>query len=271
MSNVFKVSAPKNNIENWIIAGDWHSGYMCFKAFRCLMKYAKTFKEKPNLIINGDFLDAEFLMPKKECYKANMKFKDFEGHFVPKAEEEIEWGNTCLDKLEKVFNRIIFVKGNHDIRYDNFMNVVPHAYKHNFDLVARLKLKERKIDCIGYNDWLDLGEKLTVTHGIYHGATCLKKHYEAGGSKNVVFGHVHSGECKAFNYRGETRKAWSTPALCKLNPVYMKNSPNNWSNGFIEVNLRPDSNFNLHTHEIWQGKLVLQRGEVIEGAVSALN
>jgi len=102
-----------------------------------------------------------------------------------------------------------------------------------------------------------------MTHGMYHGSTCVKKHYEACGGRSVLFGHVHRLECRSFISRGETRQAWSLPAMCQLDPEYIKNSENNWSNGFGEVNVKHNGNFNFNAFQIWDDELVWPDGSII--------
>lgn len=265
MRKVNKLLLPTNgNMHHYVIAGDWHAKFLCQNTFEKLLKYSETLpKEDMALIINGDLLEADFLMQRCPEFKKNLRYKNFEEYFVPKADEEIEIVNAILDKLQKYFNHIFFLSGNHDFpRYDLISEIVPIAYKHNFDIRNRLKLKERGISFYEYNDWLDIGN-VSVTHGMFHGTTCLKKHFEACEFRNVIFSHVHSAESKAFASRGKTRKSWSLPAMCNLNPAYIKNRDINWTNGFGSLHVFPDGDFNFYTHEVHNGKICLPSGVVL--------
>lgn len=262
------MSPPSKGISSSFIAGDWHSGALNTKTFNILIEHAKSLPpDMRNLIINGDFLDASHIMARCENFKKWIKRGEgIEEYFIPLSESEFEWGNECLDRLQEVFTDIIFIEGNHDWRYRWFAEShAPLAYKHNFDYMKALKFDERNIDYVYYNEWLDWGDKLSITHGMYHGTTCLKKHYEASGSKNVIFSHVHHYDIKSFQVRGDTRNSISLPAMCDLNPEYIKGRETNWSNGYGQIHIRPDSTFNFNCFQIWDGKLALPCGRILEG------
>lgn len=265
--NIAKMLAPSKGLGHAFIAGDWHSGALNKATYNILKKHALTLPpEMRNLIINGDFLDANHLMKRGDGFTKWFKRSDgIDEYFIPLSEEEIAWGNEILDDLQTVFNEIVFLEGNHDWRYDWFSSIVSPDYKHNFNYRKLLKFDERKIDYVKYNDWLDWGEKLSITHGMYHGTTCHKKHYEASGGKSVIFSHVHYYGCKSFQVRGDTRQVYSLPAMCDLNPDYIKNNETNWSNGYGFITMRPDSRFNFNVFQVWDNKLVLPSGEIIEG------
>ena len=60
-----------------------------------------------NLIINGDFLDAEFLRVQDATTKKWINRPEgVDDYFIPKAQEEIRWGNDILDILQKYFKNI---------------------------------------------------------------------------------------------------------------------------------------------------------------------
>lgn len=248
-------------MHHYVIAGDWHARFLCQNTFEKLLKFSETLpRENRALIINGDLLEADFLMPRNPEYKHHLKRRNYEEFFAPRAEDELEIVNKILDKCQEYFDHIFYIAGNHDTpRYDNFMDLVPHAFKHNFDVRNRLRLKERGINFYDYNCWLDIGE-VSITHGMYHGTSCLKKHFEACEFRNVIFSHVHHAESKAFASRGKSKKAWSLPAMCNLNPEYMKNRDNNWTNGFGSLHVYDDGSFNFYVHEVINNNLTLPNG-----------
>ena len=264
---ISKMGLPSKGISNAFIAGDWHSGAINKPTFNILLEHARNLPpDMRNLIINGDFVDVGHLMKRDENFKKWFKRSDgIDEYFIPVSDMEFEWANECLDRLQDVFKEIIFVYGNHDWRYDWFQGIISPAYSHNFDLKSKINLDKRGIDWVGYNDWLDWGDHLSITHGMYHGTTCHKKHYEACGANNVIFSHVHSHEVRAFQVRGNTRNSISLPAMCDLNPDYIRNSENNWSNGYGQILMRPSGEFNFYCHQIWDNKLHLPEGYVIEG------
>ena len=267
MQKTTVLNTPLDGIERWLIGGDWHSFDIHEPTFNILIKMAKLDSYiNRRLIINGDFLDIVYGMTKNDGFKFwKSKAHNAEEFFLPKWEEEAEWGNKMLDKLQQVFSQIIYIGGNHDQpRLNNIVKCVGAGYDHEFDIKTKLRLEERKIPFIPYNCWLDFG-KLSITHGMAHGATACKKHYEFSGARNVIFSHVHQYECKPFHHRGETIQVTSLPAMCGLNPEYMRNTDNNWSNGFGEIFMRPDGNFNLYVHQIWNDILPLRNGQILSG------
>jgi predicted phosphodiesterase len=267
MGQTTVVPTPKEP-QMWFIAGDWHYDQLSPACFEILIKHALSVPEKHrNLIINGDFLDLALFMPKNSDFQIWCNRKDgIEMFFLPEYEKEIKWGNDTLDALQSVFKKIIFVFGNHDKpRVDFFVNNhCQEAYKPHFNLVANLNLVKRNIGWVEYNDWLDIGN-LTVTHGMSHGSTCIKKHYELSGGRNVVFSHVHTAECKTFASRGVTRAVWSLPSMANLNPHYIKNSDVSWQNGYGTFTMKPNGNFNMNIHLVIDNELCLPNGEIIKG------
>lgn len=265
MDKTTVLPAPLTGVDTYFVASDWHSYFLNPACLSILVQHAKLHKpENRRLIINGDFLDFEFLMKKKESYKKNIgRAEGIEDHFLPLYDEEIAWGNDCLDELQKVFTEIIFLSGNHDKpRVDGLLHDCPDAYKHNFNFKASLKFAERNIVFIEYNEWLDIGD-ISITHGMFHGPSALKKHYLAAGARSAIFGHVHHDNKESFMVRGKTRQVNSLPAMCDLNPDYIKNAETNWTNGYGLLNVKPSGHFNYHCFTIWDGELVLPSGKVL--------
>lgn len=255
MAITHRLELPKNKDDIYFIANDWHTEALNKKLFNIMCDMASELPVKRRkLIINGDFVDALHLMAKNPEYKKWESRSDgIEEFFLPNSEKEIEWANKTLDLIAETFSEVIYIFGNHDFRYSNFK--APPAYAHNFDLVAQLNLAKRNIKHILYPDWLDIGHLLTVTHGSFHGATAVKKHYESSGGKSVIFGHVHKFEVKPFNSRGDTVQCMSLPAMCNLNAEYIKNGIQDWSNGFAILNMRPSGKFNIQVHQMWDDEI----------------
>lgn len=267
MGKVVEVKLSKNN-QMWFVAGDWHSFNLDIPTFNILVEHAfLVAPEHRNLIINGDFIDTPYFMPKNTGFA---QWKDrvdgIEMFFLPEFEKEIKWANDTLDALQSVFKNIVFIFGNHDSqRIDNFReNYCPSAYQEHFYLHKQLNLSQRNVGWIEYGDWLDIGN-ISITHGNFHGPSALKKHFEASGGRNVLFSHVHTAECKSFTSRGHTRCSWSLPAMCDLNPHYIRNNDTAWVNGYGTLFMKPNGNFNFHTHLIIDNELCLPNGQVLKG------
>ena len=265
MSNSIRLPLPRNKREThtWFIGGDWHDIHCDLAAVDILLQRAKALpKKERRLIINGDFLDFPETREVNVKKDRNLE-RNIETIYLPEANEAFRWGNSMLDLLQNTFETIVFIEGNHDWRAQMFQdNYAPEIYKPFFDLKKQLRLSKRGIKFVKYNDWCDLG-KLAITHGMYHGTTAVKKHVEAAGT-STLFSHVHQVEMKSFTRRGDTLIAASLPAMCTLNPEYMRNRANNWTTGFGEISVKHNGNFNLVIHTIWDGELA-SLGKILKG------
>lgn len=270
MAGITRLDLPKpGKIKVFHIASDFHSEHYCKASYSLLLKHAKLLPRKERrLIIAGDFMDlAEFMERCKHFKKWITRTDCVEEYFLPSWKKEADWANERLDEMQKVFEEIVFMDGNHDWRIGNFRKQYVDkywpAYSHQFDLIRILGLNERGITHVKYNDWVDLGSRLSILHGMYHGTTCWQKHYLAAKSRNVIFGHIHNDDVRSFISRDETAKAWSLPCMSLLNPEYLKNSENNWTNGFGVLRLKPNGKFNFHVNHVWDSELVLESGKIL--------
>jgi UDP-2,3-diacylglucosamine pyrophosphatase LpxH len=265
MNKVTKLALPKKGVINsYFVASDWHDYHASEAAVNILIKTAlKIPRSKRRLLILGDFLDLAELMPRNPDYKKWIKRTDgMEEYFLPAIERAFEWGNRTLDRLQKVFNEIIFFEGNHDARLRIFREGnCPPPYKDYFYLTSGLNLVHRKIKVIYYNNWLDIGN-VSLCHGAYCGPSAIKKHVEACG-RSVIFGHVHKFETKPFIRRGDTVQGWSTPCMSTLAPEYLKNRENDWVLGFGILHVRHTGRFNFNIFTVWDDILIDMYGKKI--------
>lgn len=257
LGQVYQLERPHE--KSIIVAGDFHSRHLHLPTFKAMIKYSKALDD-PWIILNGDVLDFAFFMPKNDGYKKWIKREDgIDEFFLPEFKSECSVVAKMLDVLQRHFSRVVWISGNHDTpRVAKFLPNCPFEYRPHFDIKKELELEKRGIPLLEYGDWLDITPALTITHSNWHNATCLKKNFEACG-KNVIISHVHRHEVKAFITRGVTKYATSLPSMAYLNPEYMRNSENNWANGFGELNLYGNE-YSLYTH-LWKGKsMILPRG-----------
>jgi len=266
MDKITVLPPPYKNVDCYFVASDWHSYHLKPACLTILIQHAlRLNREHRRLIILGDFLDFSFLMKKKESYKKYINRNDgIDCHFLPLYKEEIEVGNLILDLVCSIFHEVIFAHGNHDEpRVAGLVQDCPQGYKHNFDMERDLKFRERGINVvIKYNNWLDIGN-MSFTHGMFHGNSAHKKHYLASRARSVMFGHIHHDNEESFMVRGYTAKAFSLPAMCDLNPEYIRNSETNWTNGYRTFFVKPNGNFNVYSHTIWNDELILDGGDLI--------
>lgn len=267
MGIIHELKLPKQN-QMWFIQSDWHASNLHIPTYNISINHALSVPEEHrNLIIDGDFLDTPYFMPKDDGFQQWVKRQDgVDNFFLPMWEEEVKWANEKLDELQSIYKNIIFINGNHDNpRVDLFREkYCPAGYKDHFNLGMKLNLEKRGIGEIKYGDWLDFGSQLAITHGSAHGTSAHKKHFEMSGGRSVIFGHIHHYECRTFAVRGHSRSVWSLPCMAGLNPQYIKNLDNNWQNGYGTLLMKPSGDFNFYGHIVKDGELLLPDGQVIK-------
>lgn len=270
MEKYHQLGLPESGSKTYFLASDWHSHFSHRASINILYQAAdhnfKITGVKPTLIIGGDFLDVDYFFAGSELFQTWIARKDgIDEFFLPKYQEEIEWGMNELMLAKQHFGEIIFMLGNHEERIDRVKHSITPSLHHLFDLKRDLKLDEMGIKMIPYNHWLDIGPHMTITHGMYHNSTCHKKHYDVSESKSVFFGHIHSHGVVSFTSRGKIKQSVSLPCMCHLNPVYLRNAESNWTNGFIQVNMKPNGLFNYYTYQIFDDECVMPHGEIFSG------
>jgi hypothetical protein len=257
--NVIEHDKKKNS--HFLVCSDIHEQFIDEPAFSIMLKYARIYNIT-NLIILGDLLDLDWLMPKNPAFKKWISRSDcMEEFFLPKLEASMDWAIKFFERCAPVFKKIYFAKGNHDARIDEFREVFCQAeYKHHFNFSKIDKYCE---DIFENNDWIDLGA-LSMTHGQFHGPTHFKKHYEASEARNVLIGHVHKDEKICFLSRGKTKQVQSLPCMSTLSPHYLKGRENNWTLGFGYIIIKPSGHYNYYTLNVWDNELALPDGRILK-------
>ncbi len=263
-----KLNLP-GQAQNWFWFSDLHEKSLNKPTYNILIAHALSLPEKDrNLILGGDFFDLAHMMPKGALFQSWAKRSDgADLYFLPLFEAETKWGNEILDELQTVFRNIIFMHGNHDGPRANVYREIycPAGYKDHFHVGKALNLEKRNIGEVQYNDWLDFGPDLTMTHGMAHGASASKRHYMLGRGKSVIHGHLHHFDITAFPVRGNTQYVYSMGCGADLNPNYIKNTDNNWANGYGNFIMMPDGTHYVYQNEVKNGILVLQDTRIIKG------
>lgn len=255
----------KGKVDTYFLGFDWHTDALHIPTYNIFRKHAARVPKKGRkAIIGGDFVDCLHLMLKDGEMKKAAKS-------VPKIEElialsdlEFEWANKILDEMQKDFEEVTYLFGNHGHRYFKWLKYCPPEYAHHFDIVERLDLKKRKVKYVMYPDYLDIGD-LSVTHGYKHGQNHNDEMMKINNC-SILYGHVHHYNCKSYSHRGESKRATSSPTMSDTSPDYqLKRGENNWSNGYMVLNMRSDGLFNLYCFEVWKDKLVLPDGTILDG------
>lgn len=155
----------------------------------------------------------------------------------------------------------IWIIGNHD-QWEQDMDEKRPELKGCLDRPSAYDLTGRGWTVIENGKAYKISKHLTAIHGDqlrgqmgYMSARLARKAVEIYGM-SVVFGHTHTCQSESQVNPVEVKKkrmGWNVPALCDLNPEYMRNRPSAWVNGFAIVELRDDATFNLYPIVITNG------------------
>jgi len=237
-----------------VFAPDLHFPLVDWPTWKALLDFIGRNKVN-GFIFGGDQFDnAEISHHNhgKHLFKPTGAFKRNEQRF----EAEI------LTPLEKHLKRADkhWIVGNHD-RWELDLDETQPELQGCFDRTQNLKLKSRGWKIVPNCKSMSVG-KLIVCHG-----DSLSSGFGAGTfptrkaidvyMKSVLFGHVHYAQ--SFSKvspveHSQKYMAWSSPALCKTNPAYMKNRPSSWVNGFTAIELLQGGNFNCYPIVVTKGR-----------------
>lgn len=249
------VSLPVVN-NNILLLSDLHIPYHDIKALNCAIKYGLDNKVN-TIFINGDLLD---------CHQLSRFEKDFSKRSTV---EELEAAKDFLTKLRKLFPKaqIYLHLGNHDIRYERFMNTYRIMMKDLFgddetSLETRLNLINLRIHLIGDKQITHCaGDNLLFHHGHYifrsaqSPVSPAKTIYDKMGV-SMACGHTHKiSEFTKIDGKGKISTCWSTGSLCELLPDYSPMA-NNYTHGFAHIIINKDNTFKFRNFRISNGKIL---------------
>lgn len=140
--------------------------------------------------------------------------------------------------------------GNHEYWLDMFLDqnpsveglIEPHKY---------LNLESRGWNIVDYGKYYKMGH-LHVLHGdgirgrssLYPSRAMLNMY-----NKCTLSGHYHTSQ--SFVSTGmitySPHISIIAPAMCALNPEYLRSGPTNWCRGFVYGYILPNGNFNVYT------------------------
>jgi hypothetical protein len=251
LKDLFKRAGDPESLK-MLCMPDTHLKYADRAALNCFYDYLQFYK--PDIfMIMGDFLDAAGLShwdsdsfePKRivpECLLARKEL----AHIQSLAPNTSTW---------------IYLEGNHEDWINQFL--VYGANPQLFDGLEQLGLeinlrKLLNLDEMGFqlfkvNQIIRIG-LAGFSHGLYTGDTHAKKHL--GKVKSTIFyGHCHDGQSYEDTSIEGMVEAQSFRCLCDLNPKYLKNRLNNWSNGFGQLEFFRDGSYSKVLHSINQGRM----------------
>lgn len=203
------------------------------------------------VILAGDFMDF-FACSRWEKDPRKRNFK-----------QEIETAREMLAELRRLFpkKQIIWKLGNHEERWEKFLALkAPELLGiDDFELENICRCKEHNIRMMTHRAPIVIGDKLHIIHGHEFGKTMTNpvnpsRGLFLKGISNSMCGHYHqtsSHTAKAITQK--TISCWSSGCLCDMHPDYAP--MNNWNHGFIEVDLRGDTDFVVHNYKIIKGEV----------------
>lgn len=262
MSTIYDITPGRRR--NFLILSDLHSDKCHIGALDlCLKVFDLTPPTKRSIVLLGDILGNDWAHKKNESFQEKLKRGDWDS-LISDWQQEIIWFEGLIDKLKNYVDvkDIYFASGNHDLYPENFMDKVPHALKHNFNVFESLKLKELGIQHCTYNEFFKIGQ-LYLTHGLYASSNPLKKHYDVI-QEDFIIGHLHWSDVMSFSSMSGTKYGRINPCLTRADEhKYMNKRPDKWSLGCTMVNYL-DGHSYCHTILVENEKIVLADGMIVD-------
>ena len=198
-----------------------------------------------HIVYGGDMIDCEAL--------GRWTKETVEDGIYQTLEELLDFRNLVHDKVNEAApnSKYYWTLGNHEFRLQEAIKDNP-----NRDKIIDLPNMFTGIKFCNYNDHIKIG-KLYFTHGIFHNDAHAKKHVLTYGA-NVLYGHLHTEQVYTMvtRGRGKAYKATSIPCACTLNPSYMKNKPNSWTNGFAIIYFDKQGHHWINIVQVINGKAI---------------
>lgn len=231
-----------------LIISDLHIPHHDNKAVEVALK--EGMRRKVNLVlINGDLGDGAELS-RHEHLETPAQFR-----------HEIATIDEFLGHLRQRFKkaRIIFKKGNHDIRLAKFIHNRAKVFEGlpGVNLESMIRAENHGVEVIDDIRLIRLG-KLFVVHGheFKGGSTVAPARWLLNKAKDVALcGHWHRTDFhQGRTIGGYTEAAWTTGCLCHLKPRW--HPFNDWNHGFAIPEIFNDGNFHVHNHRMLNGEIV---------------
>jgi predicted phosphodiesterase len=229
-----------------LVMSDIHSRFHDRNALETAINYGLK-RDCDLVIINGDLLDF-YQFSKFD------KNPDILRYFY----SEREWVTDFLELLQKHFGKVIFKKGNHDIRRElhiqRKLNDVPEIDRLT-DIRDYVFFDGSTVEVVDDYNIIEFG-KLNVMHGHeYYGSGVHVAYNRLNKAMdNVISGHSHVTQNSIKkSISGKFYGSWTTGCLCSLSPRY--NPQNNWNHGFAIVEKEPDGEFIVDNKQIIGNKI----------------
>lgn len=230
-----------------LIINDVHSKFHDRKAIEVAVNHGAK-RDCDIVIINGDLFDF-------------YQFSRFDKNNRIRAEfySEREWVQDFLLLLQKTFGKVVFKKGNHDIRREQLIQKlsadVPEMQGLE-DLSDYIMFDGSTVEVVEDYDIIEFG-KLNLIHGHeYQGGGGMHVAYNRlnKAMDNVISGHSHVTQSSMKKtVTGKFYGSWAVGCLCSLSPRY--NPQNNWNHGFAIVERDSTGDFIVDNRRIIDGRI----------------
>lgn len=208
-------------------------------SYEIAKRYIKRVKPD-KVVLAGDFVESDPLSHWQVSKKCRIEVA---GHRLELDNVEKE-----LDFLQKYCGEVVWLEGNHENWVMQYLENHPEMTG-LIEYPIVLDLAGRGIQWVPHHDLYWLG-KLAVTHGLYLGDNHAKKHLMSYGC-NIMYGHTHRSDMHTMNMvQQPTMKAWGLSCLCGKKPYFMKNKPAKWDEGFGDVYVADNGEFNAYIVDI---------------------
>lgn len=230
-----------------LVINDIHSKFHDRMALEAAINHASK-QNCDIVIINGDLFDF-------------YQFSRFDKNNRIRSEfyTEREWVQDFLLLLQKTFGKVIFKKGNHDIRREMHIQRISAdmpELQGLEDLADYAMFDGSTVEVVEDYNIIEFG-KLNLIHGHeYQGGGGIHVAYNRlnKAMDNVMSGHSHVTQSNMKKtITGKFYGSWAVGCLCSLSPRY--NPQNNWNHGFAIVERDDDGEFVVDNRRIIDGKV----------------
>ena len=199
-------------------------------------------------IINGDLLD----------FYQFSRF-DKNPNILQYFYSEREWVQDFLLLLQKTFGKVIYKKGNHDIRRELLLQCkamdVPEIQ--GLESISDYVFFDNStVEIVEDYNIIEFG-RLNFIHGHeYQGGGGIHVAYNRMNKAmdNIISAHSHvTQNSMKKSLSGKFYGSWTVGCLCSLSPRY--NPQNNWNHGFAIIEREDDGNFEVQNKMIVDGKI----------------
>jgi len=232
------------------VFSDIHVPYHSIEAITAAVKFCK--KEKPDgLLLNGDSIDFYRL----SRFSKDPRKRNFAG--------ELDTFKALIEVFERELNcKIYFKVGNHEERYENFLNEKAGELKgvEEFEFENIIKARARGIGFISDKRVIKINELHGIHGHEYVGGISAPVNPARGlflrGKTSCFQGHNHqTSEHTEPTMAGKMITTWSIGCLSELHPAYMP--LNKWNHGFALIDLDPNGEgYEFRNKRIYKGEVL---------------